>query len=57
MSTLSSSGGSSLKDLMVEGMEGIKRIGAEFYGDGCSSAMPFPSPETLKFDNMLLWEE
>jgi Leucine-rich repeat (LRR) protein len=47
----------SLKDLMVEGMEGIKRIGAEFYGDGCSSAMPFPSLETLKFDNMLLWEE
>jgi Leucine-rich repeat (LRR) protein len=47
----------SLKDLMVEGMEGIKRIGAEFYGDGCFSAMPFPSLETLKFDNMLLWEE
>ncbi|KAB1224988.1 putative disease resistance RPP13-like protein 1 [Morella rubra] len=47
----------SLKDLMIKGMEGIKRIGKEFYGDGCSSAMPFPSLETLKFDNMVQWEE
>ena len=47
----------SLKDLTIEGMEGIKRIGAEFYGDGCSSAMPFPSLETLKFDSMLQWKE
>jgi Leucine-rich repeat (LRR) protein len=47
----------SLKDLTIEGMEGIKKIGTEFYGDGCSSAMPFSSLETLKFDNMLQWEE
>uniref|UniRef100_A0A2N9G692 R13L1/DRL21-like LRR repeat region domain-containing protein n=1 Tax=Fagus sylvatica TaxID=28930 RepID=A0A2N9G692_FAGSY len=47
----------SLKDLTIEGMEGIKRIVVEFCGDGCSSALPFPSLETLKFDNMLQWEE
>ncbi len=47
----------SLKDLTIEGMEGIKRIAIEFCGDGCSSALPFPSLETLKFDNMLQWEE
>ncbi|KAM3733663.1 hypothetical protein ACB098_11G153700 [Castanea mollissima] len=47
----------SLKKLTVEGMDRIKRIGIEFCGDGCSSAMPFPSLETLKFDSMLQWEE
>ena len=47
----------SLKNLTVEGMDGIKRIGIEFCGDGCSSAMPFPSLETLKFDSMLQWKE
>ena len=47
----------SLKDLTVEGMEEVKKIGNEFCGDGRSSAMPFPSLETLKFDNMLQWEE
>jgi hypothetical protein len=47
----------SLKYLTIAGMDGIERIGTEFYGDGCSSAMPFPSLETLKFDSMLLWEE
>ena len=47
----------SLKNLTVEGMDGIKIIGIEFCGDGCSSTMPFPSLETLKFDSMLQWEE
>ncbi|KAG7948496.1 hypothetical protein I3843_13G011500 [Carya illinoinensis] len=47
----------SLKELVIEGMEEIKRIGTEFYGDGRSSAMPFPALETLKFDSMLQWEE
>uniref|UniRef100_A0A7N2LDB3 KHA domain-containing protein n=1 Tax=Quercus lobata TaxID=97700 RepID=A0A7N2LDB3_QUELO len=47
----------SLKNLTVEGMDRIKIIGIEFCGDGCSSAMPFPSLETLEFDSMLQWEE
>lgn len=47
----------SLKDLIVEGMEGITSIGAEFYGDYHSSVLPFPSLETLKFDYMINWEE
>ncbi|KAF3455949.1 hypothetical protein FNV43_RR00592 [Rhamnella rubrinervis] len=47
----------SLKDLVIEGMERITSIGSEFYGDGYFSALPFPSLETLKFDNMLNWED
>ena len=47
----------SLKNLTVKGMDRIQRIGIEFCGDGCSSAMHFPSLETLKFDSMLQWEE
>ncbi|PON98833.1 NB-ARC domain, LRR domain containing protein [Trema orientale] len=47
----------SLKDLMVEGMERIKSIGIEFYGDGYQSVIPFPSLETLKFESMLNWED
>ncbi|CAL9004438.1 unnamed protein product [Prunus brigantina] len=47
----------SLKDLIVEGMEGIKSIGPEFYGDCNSPILPFPSLETLKFDNMINWED
>ncbi|KAM2968232.1 hypothetical protein FF1_028404 [Malus domestica] len=47
----------SLKDLIVEGMEGIKSIGAEFYRDYHSSVLPFPLLETLKFDYMINWEE
>ena len=45
----------SLKNLTVEGMDRIQRIGIEFCGDGCSSAMHFPSLETLKL-GMLQWE-
>lgn len=47
----------SLKDLIVEGMERMKSIGIEFYGDGHRSVLPFPSLETLKFENMLNWED
>ncbi|XP_031267554.1 putative disease resistance RPP13-like protein 1 [Pistacia vera] len=47
----------SLKDLTIEGMKRIKMVGTEFYGDGCSSDLPFPSLETLKFENMSAWEE
>lgn len=46
-----------LKDLTIEGMEGIKSVGAEFYGDGSFPLLPFPSLETLKFENMSEWEE
>ncbi|KAH7521212.1 hypothetical protein FEM48_Zijuj07G0009300 [Ziziphus jujuba var. spinosa] len=46
----------SLKDLIVEGMERITTIGSEFYGDGLFSVPPFPSLETLKFENLLNWE-
>ena len=46
----------SLKYLTIKGMEGIKMVGTEFYKDGCSSVVPFPSLETLKFENMLEWE-
>ncbi|KAK3228686.1 hypothetical protein Dsin_000567 [Dipteronia sinensis] len=44
---------SSLKDLTVEG---IKSVGEEFYRDMSSSNLPFPSLETLKFENMSQWE-
>ncbi|KAK9912839.1 hypothetical protein M0R45_036677 [Rubus argutus] len=47
----------SLKELIVEGMEGIKCISAEFYGDRYSSVLPFPSLEILKFDSMENWED
>ncbi|XP_044460776.1 putative disease resistance RPP13-like protein 1 [Mangifera indica] len=47
----------SLKDLTIEGMRGIKMVGTEFYGDGCSFVLPFPSLETLKFENLSAWEE
>lgn len=43
-----------LKDLTVVGLEGIKSVGAEFYGD---CVLPFPQLETLKFENMSEWEE
>ncbi|KAL5802187.1 hypothetical protein ACOSQ4_030492 [Xanthoceras sorbifolium] len=45
---------SSLKSLTIEGMGGIKSIGFEFYGDGWSK--PFPSLETLRFEDLEGWE-
>ncbi|KAL5737326.1 hypothetical protein ACOSP7_030087 [Xanthoceras sorbifolium] len=45
---------SSLKSLTIKGMEGIKSIGFEFYGDGWSK--PFPALETLRFENLEKWE-
>lgn len=47
----------SLKDLIIEGLERIISVGSEFYGNGYFSAPPFPSLETLRFDNMLNWED
>ncbi|KMT16780.1 hypothetical protein BVRB_2g042670 [Beta vulgaris subsp. vulgaris] len=44
----------SLKNLKVEGMDGIKQVGLEFYGSlGCS--ISFPALETLSFDNLESW--
>ena len=46
----------SLRNLVIDGMHGVKRMGHEFYGDGCS-LQPFQSLETLMLDNMLELEE
>ncbi|KAL5765109.1 hypothetical protein ACOSQ2_017703 [Xanthoceras sorbifolium] len=45
---------SSLRNLTIKGMKGIKCIGSEFYGEGCSK--PFQSLETLWFENLEEWE-
>ncbi|KAM1139596.1 hypothetical protein FF1_039727 [Malus domestica] len=47
----------SLKDLVIEGMDGINHVGLEFFGDGDDYRIPFPSLETLRFENMKEWEE
>ncbi|KAK9912834.1 hypothetical protein M0R45_036674 [Rubus argutus] len=47
----------SLKDLVLEGMDGIRSIGAEFYGNCYSPVLPFPLLETLKLDRMINWED
>ncbi|KAH9670464.1 putative disease resistance protein [Citrus sinensis] len=44
-----------LKHLEISGMDGVKSVGPEFYGDSCS--VPFPSLETLRFHDMQEWEE
>ncbi|XP_039687452.1 putative disease resistance protein At3g14460 isoform X3 [Medicago truncatula] len=47
-----------LKKLIIEGMQSVQTIGTEFYGsDGSPSFQPFPSLETLHFENMQEWEE
>ncbi|KAK2638708.1 hypothetical protein Ddye_026503 [Dipteronia dyeriana] len=45
---------SSLKNLTIKRMKGIKSLGSEFYGDGWSK--PFLSLETLCFTNLEDWE-
>ncbi|KAL6311956.1 hypothetical protein AAG906_007439 [Vitis piasezkii] len=37
-------------------MDGVHRVGTEFYGTHCSSSKPFTSLEILTFDGMLEWE-
>ncbi|CAL5361710.1 unnamed protein product [Camellia sinensis] len=44
----------SLKDLEISTMQGITKVGHEFYGDS-SLSKPFQSPETLRFKEMLEW--
>ncbi|KAF8039400.1 hypothetical protein BT93_B1817 [Corymbia citriodora subsp. variegata] len=42
-----------LKELYIEGLKAICRVGSEFYG----IESPFPSLMTLEFKNMPLWED
>ncbi|CAL5444299.1 unnamed protein product [Camellia sinensis] len=44
----------SLKDLKISRMQGITKVGHEFYGDS-SLSKPFQSLETLRFEEMLEW--
>jgi len=47
-----------LKELIIEGMQSVQTIDTEFYGsDSSPSFQPFPSLETLKYQNMQEWEE
>ncbi|KAL2458369.1 putative disease resistance RPP13-like protein 1 [Abeliophyllum distichum] len=46
-----------LKDLSVQGMDHVKAIGTEFYGNVCDGESLFPSLENLTFMNMSQWEE
>ncbi|CAI9764692.1 unnamed protein product [Fraxinus pennsylvanica] len=47
----------SLKDLDIRGMDKVKLIGSEFYGNVCYGESPFPSLEILTFEDMPEWEE
>ncbi|RHN58991.1 putative P-loop containing nucleoside triphosphate hydrolase, leucine-rich repeat domain, L [Medicago truncatula] len=46
-----------LKKLIIEGMQSVETIGVEFYAGDVSSFQPFPSLETLHFEDMQEWEE
>ncbi|KAL2458363.1 putative disease resistance RPP13-like protein 1 [Abeliophyllum distichum] len=46
-----------LKDLSVQGMDHVKAIETEFYGNVCDGESLFPSLENLTFENMSQWEE
>ncbi|KEH19320.1 putative P-loop containing nucleoside triphosphate hydrolase, leucine-rich repeat domain, L [Medicago truncatula] len=47
-----------LKELVIDSLLSIKSVGTEFYGnDGHPSFQPFPSLETLHFEDMPEWEE
>ncbi|XP_058746407.1 putative disease resistance RPP13-like protein 1 [Vicia villosa] len=47
-----------LKELNIDSMHSIKSVGIEFYGsDSSASFQPFPSLETLRFEDMPEWEE
>ncbi|XP_056175093.1 putative disease resistance RPP13-like protein 1 [Syzygium oleosum] len=43
----------SLKELSLEGLHAVRMIGSEFYG----GKRPFPSLTTLKFEEMLTWND
>ncbi|XP_057248431.1 putative disease resistance RPP13-like protein 1 [Beta vulgaris subsp. vulgaris] len=46
-----------LTDLKVEGMEGIKQVGEEFYGAPDRSSVPFKALKRLLFREMKNWEK
>ncbi|XP_045815248.1 putative disease resistance protein At3g14460 [Trifolium pratense] len=46
-----------LKELIIEGMQSMETISIDFYGSDSSSFQPFPSLETLHFEDMQGWEE
>ncbi|KAI9127442.1 hypothetical protein K1719_002001 [Acacia pycnantha] len=47
-----------LRTLTIEGLESVVAIGSEFFhGHDSASLVPFPSLETLHFENMISWEE
>ncbi|OMO95064.1 Disease resistance protein [Corchorus capsularis] len=47
----------SLKDLSIGGMDSIKHLGTEFFGEDNPLIKPFPLLEILKFEDMKQWEE
>ena len=47
----------SLKNLSIEGFDGVVTIGTEFYGAVGSKSKPFASLQTLRFKNMLQLQE
>ncbi|ESR52179.1 hypothetical protein CICLE_v10030529mg [Citrus x clementina] len=47
----------SLKNLIIEGMDAISRVGPEFYADSWLSIKSFQSLEALKFKDLPVWEE
>ncbi|GKU88521.1 hypothetical protein SLEP1_g2773 [Rubroshorea leprosula] len=46
----------SLRTVSIQGMNRVKKVGFEFYGDDFLSTKWFPSLEVLCFQNMLEWE-
>ncbi|XWS07990.1 hypothetical protein CRYUN_Cryun41cG0038500 [Craigia yunnanensis] len=48
---------SSLKSLSISGFGGVVTVRDEFYGHFDASSKPFRSLTTLRFENMLEWEE
>nr|XP_048329807.1 putative disease resistance protein At3g14460 [Ziziphus jujuba var. spinosa] len=44
-----------LKELTIEGLSGVERVGSEFYGDG--GLIAFPRLETLCFERMENWKD
>ncbi|KAK0574439.1 hypothetical protein LWI29_023755 [Acer saccharum] len=47
----------SLKELEIGPIDGVKKVGQEFYGKNTSSDKPFPSLEILLICEMTEWEE
>ena len=47
----------SLQVLDIRGMNGVERVGSEFYGNDYLPAKPFTSLETLRFEDLPEWKE